>query len=101
MIPITLEYPTGSTDLYAYYVGRTLASYVADKVLFVERAAPDLGIYDATVDESKGTSLRLFIGATQPASWADAVVGLTWDLLLEAIKDKTDTIGTLRSETRW
>ncbi len=121
MTPITLEYPTGSTDLYAYYVGRTLASYVADKVLFVERSAPDLGIYDATVDETKGTSLRLFVGATQPASWEAAVVGVTWDLLLaaikadadlgtaaggmvanaEAIKDKTDQIGTLKSLVRW
>ena len=93
MTPITLEYPTGSTDLYAYYVGRTLASYVADKVLFVERSAPDLGIYDATVDESKGTSLRLFVGATQPASWADAVVGVGWDLLLAAFKADAD-LGT-------
>ncbi len=121
MIPITLEYPTGSTDLYAYYVGRTLANYVADKVLFVERSAPDLGIYDATVDETKGTSLRLFVGATQPASWEDAVVGVGWDLLLaafkadadlgtatgglvsnaEAIKAKTDLVGTIRSLIRW
>ncbi len=93
MTPITLEYPTGSTNLYAYYVGRTLASYVADKVLFVERSAPDLGIYDATVDETKGTSLRLFVGATQPASWADAVVGVGWDLLLAAFKADAD-LGT-------
>jgi len=94
MTPITLEYPTGSTNLYAYYVGRTLANYSADKVLFVERSAPDLGIYDATVDESKGTSLRLFVGATQPASWEDAVVGVGWDLTTSQIKAKTDLIGT-------
>lgn len=86
MTPITLEYPTGSTDLYVYYVGRTLANYVADKVLFVERSAPNLGLYDATIDESKGTSLRLFVGAAQPASWADAVIGVGWDLLLAEFK---------------
>lgn len=118
---ITLRYPTGSTDIYAYYVGRTLANYVADKVLFVEGTGPDTGLYTATVDETKGTQIVAFVGATQPASWEDAVVGVEWDLLIEAIKAdadlgtasggmvanvaaskaKTDLIGTVRSLIRW
>lgn len=121
MITITLLAPTGTTDRYAYYSGRTFASYAADKVLFVERASPDLGIYDATVDETKGTTIVAFDGATQPASWDDAIPGLVWDLLLaafkadadlgtatgglvanaEAIKAKTDLVGTIRSLIRW
>lgn len=80
MITIRLTAPTGTTDWYAYYRGRTLASYVADAVQFVEKAAPDLGEYEASVDETKGTSLLLFSGATQPASWEDAEPGVEWDL---------------------
>ena len=94
MTPILLlTEPTGTTDLYAYYVGQTLANYVANKVLFVERAAPNLGLYDATVDETKGNLIVAFRGATQPTSWEDIVLGLAWDLTASQIKDKTSLIG--------
>jgi hypothetical protein len=59
---ITVDpYPTGVTDLYAYYRSQSLANYVANKVLFVEKPSPDLGLYEATVDESKGTDIRAFV----------------------------------------
>lgn len=77
-------YPSGATDVYAYYVGQTLASYATDKVLFVEGTGPDTGLYTATVDESKGTSIVAFVGAAQPASWAEALVGVSWDLSNDA-----------------
>ncbi len=116
-----LGYTSGVTDLYAYYVEQSLANYVADKVLFVEGTGADAGRYFATVDESKGTSIVAFRGATQPSGWDQAVPTLAWDLIIaaikadadlgtspggmvanaEAIKAKTDMIGTLRSETRW
>lgn len=85
MQTITLTgYPSGATDVYAYYVGQSLASYVADKVLFIEGTGPDTGLYTATVDESKGTSIVAFVGAAQPASWAEALVGVSWDLSNDA-----------------
>ncbi len=77
---ITLRHPTGSTDIYAYYVGQTLADYVADKAIFVEGTGPDSGLYTAVVDETKGTSIVAFVGATQPASWAEALTGVSWDV---------------------
>lgn len=77
-------YPSGATDVYAYYVGQSLASYVADKVLFVEGTGPDTGIYFATVDETKGTNIVAFVGAAQPASWTEALVGVSWDLSNDA-----------------
>lgn len=102
MITITLTgYPTGATNLYAYYAGRTLANYVADKVLFVEGTGADIGLYTAIVDETKGTQIVAFVGATQPTDWSEQLVGVGWDLTSQiaatqatAIKAKTDLIGT-------
>lgn len=87
-------YPSGATDVYAYYVGQSLGNYVADKVLFVEGTGPDTGLYTATVDESKGTSIVAFVGAAQPASWADALVDVSWDLSNAIIQSRTDLLGT-------
>jgi uncharacterized protein (DUF2126 family) len=87
---ITLRYPTGSTDIYAYYVGRTLANYVADKVLFVEGTGPDTGLYTATVDETKGTQIVAFVGATQPGSWAEAIAGVSWEIVSAGIPTDID-----------
>lgn len=87
MATITLRgYPTGAVDVYAYYLDQSLDDYVADKVLFVEGSGSDLGKYTAVVDETKGTQVVAFVGATQPASWADALPGVGWDLIIEAIK---------------
>lgn len=84
---ITLRgYPTGAVDVYAYYLDQSLDDYVSDKVLFVEGSGSDLGKYTAVVDETKGTQIVAFVGATQPASWADALPGVGWDLLIESIK---------------
>jgi hypothetical protein len=119
---ITLRgYPTGAVDVYAYYLDQSLDDYVADKVLFVEGSGSDLGKYTAVVDETKGTQIVAFVGATQPASWADALPGVGWDLIIASIKAdadlgtadgglvanvaaskaKTDLIGTVRSLIRW
>lgn len=75
-----LGYTSGVTDLYAYYVEQSLANYVADKVLFVEGTGTDAGRYFASVDESKGTSIVAFRGATQPSGWDQAVPTLGWEL---------------------
>lgn len=94
MITITLTgYESGATDLYAYYLDQSLDDYVADKAPFTEGSGSDLGKYTAVVDETKGTQIVAFVGATQPASWAEALVGVSWDLLIAAIKADPD-LGT-------
>ena len=91
---ITLRgYPTGAVDVYAYYLDQSLDDYVADKVLFVEGSGSDLGKYTAVVNETKGKQIVAFVGATQPASWADALPGVGWDLIIESIKADPD-LGT-------
>jgi len=76
---------TGLT-LYAYPTAQSLADWTTYRVLLTEGTGADAGRYVGSADPANGTSLVLFSGATQPASWADAVVGVGWDLLIAAIK---------------
>jgi hypothetical protein len=63
---------TGLT-LYAYPDGVSLANWSTSRVAITEQAAPNLGRYAGTLDDSIATLWRLFIGASQPSGWDDAV----------------------------
>jgi len=83
IIPLEVtNYPTGAT-IYAFPSDADLANYVADKVQLVEDPAPNLGRYRCNWDTADGTSVSVFAGATQPASWEDAITGLGFDLSSE------------------
>ena len=101
MITLTiLGYTTGAT-LYAYPVNQSLASWATYRVLFTEGTGANAGRYTASIDPANGTQCVVFVGATQPASWADAVPTLNFDVTNESIKAKTDLIGTVQSLARW
>ena len=101
IIPLEVtNYPTGAT-IYAFPSDADLTDYVADKVQLVEDPAPNLGRYRCNWDTADGTSVSVFAGSTQPASWEDAITGLGFDLSSEIaatqatdIKAKTDLIGS-------
>jgi len=59
--------------LYAFPASQSLGDWTTHRELLVERSAPNLGMYDATLDDAKGFVWYVFEGATQPASWADHV----------------------------
>lgn len=83
IIPLEVtNYPTGAT-IYAFPSDADLTDYVADKVQLVEDPAPNLGRYRCNWDTADGTSVSVFAGATQPASWEDAITGLGFDLSSE------------------
>lgn len=86
MITLTiLGYTTGAT-LYAFPVGQSLASWSTYRVLFTEGSGANAGRYTASVIPASGTQWVVFVGATQPASWADAVPTLAFDVASEFVK---------------
>lgn len=65
----------------------SLADWTTHRVQLVEKASPNLGRYQGSADDTKGYIWAVFIGATQPASWDEAVA--TIDLTNAAIEDQT------------
>lgn len=64
---------TSGQTIYAYPHGVTLANWATSRVLATEGTSPDLGRYSVTVDDAVGTQWELFVGATQPGSWAESI----------------------------
>lgn len=60
-------YPAHSSSTYS------LANWTTHRVQLVELSAPNTGIYQGNVDDAKGFIWYVFSGASQPASWSDAV----------------------------
>lgn len=72
MKSVSTTRPTGQT-LYAFPEGSSLADWVTKRVQLVEQAAPNTGYYIADLDESVASLWRLFVGASQPSSWSQAI----------------------------
>jgi hypothetical protein len=68
---VSLTRQPGQT-LYAYPDGYSLADWITHRVQLVEQSAPNLGRYQATLDESKSTLWRFFEGAGQPTNWSES-----------------------------
>jgi hypothetical protein len=68
---------TGLT-LYAYPDYITLASWSTYRVALTEGTGANIGRYSATISDSDYTLWRLFVGSTQPSSWAESIE--TFDL---------------------
>jgi hypothetical protein len=68
---VSLTRQPGQT-IYAYPDGYSLADWITHRVQLVEQSAPNLGRYQAALDESKSTLWRFFEGAGQPANWNEA-----------------------------
>ena len=72
MKSVSTTRPTGQT-LYAFPEGSSLADWVTKRVQLVEQPAPNTGYYIADLDESVASLWRLFVGASQPSSWSQAI----------------------------
>lgn len=72
-------------SLYAFPADSaySLVDWTTHRVALAERAGPDVGIYDATLDDAKGVTWLVFEGANQPAGYAYAIAKV--DLLGEQI----------------
>jgi hypothetical protein len=95
---IVTGFPTGGA-IFVFSNGNSLGNYVSEKVAFVEDAAPNLGRYRCNWDTADGTSLAVFEGATQPASWEDAIPGLEFDLNTDIATEQT-TAASIKAATR-
>jgi len=62
-------------EIYAYPDNESLADWTtsANLIEIVEQASPDDGRYMADLDDSVSTLWRVFIGSSQPASWAESI----------------------------
>jgi len=83
-------YTTGKTALYLYpaieYL-KPLSSWVTYRILATEESTPDFGKYTFTPNPLVST-YYLFDGASQPASWSDAVE------IIDELDDEGKKIGT-------
>lgn len=70
MTQLILHGETGKI-YYAFPVGVSFALWTAQRRLLVERAAPDLGWYDVTLDLSISKEWLVFEGEDVPALWDD------------------------------
>ena len=124
METITIYSTTGQT-LYLFPDGQSLSDWGSYRVLLTEDTGANIGRYTASVDTTYGYRWVVFVGATQPSGWNEVLSVAGWDLVFlellaalksdadlgtasgglvanaEAIKLKSDQIGTLNSETRW
>jgi hypothetical protein len=72
--PIAVTYlDNPGLALYAFPVGSSLASWSSLRVAFTEAASPNTGRYTATLDADVSEDWAIFVGATQPASFGDAI----------------------------
>lgn len=72
--PVSVIRTSGQT-LYAFpdiSFGFSLADWTTHRVLLVEQASPNQGIYLANLDETKATLWRFFVGASQPTDWNES-----------------------------
>lgn len=70
---------TSGLALYAFPRSFVFSSWVASRVSIPESAAPNLGKYTATLDDSIDTEWSIFVGIGQPASWDDEIGSISLD----------------------
>jgi hypothetical protein len=78
---------TGKTLFW--YPDATLANWTTSRVAATERSAPNLGIYDASLDDTISKDWYLFEGDSQPASWDAALTNLELDGAVETTEEDT------------
>lgn len=65
---VSTVYTPGST-LYAYPDNESLADWTTNRVALTEQSSPNTGRYTATLSAVTAQVWRVFVGASQPASW--------------------------------
>jgi hypothetical protein len=89
---------TGGT-YYAYPLTQSLASWATYRALLTEAAAPNLGRYTATLNDTYGMSWAVFSGSSQPSSWDlnVAMIDITSDAIQSASTVDPDIVSDART----
>lgn len=59
-----------------WFPDASLGTWLSNRVPAVERPAPDLGVYDALLDDSISADWYLFEGAAQPSDWDQSLASV-------------------------
>ena len=83
----------------------SLADWSTHRVQLTEKAAPNLGRYQGSADDTKGYDWAVFSGANQPDSWDErvAIVDLRHSAIVEEVQrvPRSSTALTAGAASRW
>jgi hypothetical protein len=84
MPTMQIEYTDGPGGVYyAFPRGQSLANWTTLRVLLTEPAAPNTGVYRASVDTDDADQWYIFAGASQPSNWGQAVAVVDFSLAVD------------------